>query len=378
MELASPLLLTAPAGAGILALAVLTYALRGRSVDDHPHCRRCGFDLFGLPPDRTVCPECGGDLTARRAVRRGRRVVRKGLLALSSLLLLPSLALLCGVTWARARGFDLNPHKPAWLLTREAFAADSGTRDRAMDELLKRRQARALGPRQIDEILERVLSAQADGWRPWWPRWGEFVEDARAAGDVDHAQWVRYARQGIESGLKLKAAPSAARGQSLPLQVWWQAPRLGPRKTFRVEYFWRASVDKPADPHGPFVAHMPLHGYAPPPKAHALAGEQTGKLADGWHEVYVAVQVLEWPSHSAYVLGNVQTRPLVLIERLDLTAKFMVHPGKGEVTPQTAAGTIAPAPGDASDPAPSAPGDGSATISRPWPAPGNTRGRGGR
>ena len=34
----------------LVAGIVLTVrGLRGRRVDDHPHCRKCGFDLIGLP-----------------------------------------------------------------------------------------------------------------------------------------------------------------------------------------------------------------------------------------------------------------------------------------------------------------------------------------
>jgi hypothetical protein len=43
-------LVAAPAAA-FAAAALLVFALRGRRVDDHPLCRKCGFDLFGKPPD---------------------------------------------------------------------------------------------------------------------------------------------------------------------------------------------------------------------------------------------------------------------------------------------------------------------------------------
>src|SRR5688500_20138720 len=54
--------------------------LRGKRVDDHPLCRRCGFDLFGLPEGATECSECGADLSVRwKAVRIGNRHRRGGL-----------------------------------------------------------------------------------------------------------------------------------------------------------------------------------------------------------------------------------------------------------------------------------------------------------
>src|SRR3569833_487778 len=53
------------------AAAVLAYAMRRRRIDDHPICRRCGFDLFGKPETSNICSECGADLARRRAIRVG-------------------------------------------------------------------------------------------------------------------------------------------------------------------------------------------------------------------------------------------------------------------------------------------------------------------
>jgi hypothetical protein len=60
----------------LVGLILLILGLRGRRVDDHPICRKCGFDLFGKPEGSTICSECSADLTyphaiPRPAVRRG-------------------------------------------------------------------------------------------------------------------------------------------------------------------------------------------------------------------------------------------------------------------------------------------------------------------
>jgi hypothetical protein len=49
-------------GLFIAGAALLFVGLRGRRLDDHPLCRRCGFDVFGTPEPQTACPECGADL----------------------------------------------------------------------------------------------------------------------------------------------------------------------------------------------------------------------------------------------------------------------------------------------------------------------------
>src|SRR5437773_4249665 len=60
-------------GLAIAAFALAWFGLRGRAVDDHPHCRECGYDLFGRPASGGVCPECGAELNRRGAVRFGER-----------------------------------------------------------------------------------------------------------------------------------------------------------------------------------------------------------------------------------------------------------------------------------------------------------------
>jgi len=40
--------------AAAVGLALLLFGLRGRRVGDHPHCWRCGFDLFGKPAESEV------------------------------------------------------------------------------------------------------------------------------------------------------------------------------------------------------------------------------------------------------------------------------------------------------------------------------------
>ena len=58
---------------GGAAIMVLLWGLRTRKLDDHPICRRCKYDLFGLPADRRQCPECGAELTGVQAVTIGHR-----------------------------------------------------------------------------------------------------------------------------------------------------------------------------------------------------------------------------------------------------------------------------------------------------------------
>ena len=61
---------------GAAGVVVGLRGLRARTLDDHPICRRCKYDLFGLPDDRRQCPECGAELTEAGAVTIGHRAPR--------------------------------------------------------------------------------------------------------------------------------------------------------------------------------------------------------------------------------------------------------------------------------------------------------------
>jgi ribosomal protein L37E len=65
--------------AASVGLALTFRGLRGVRLDDHPLCRRCGYDLYGAPAGTTTCTECGADLARPRAMKIGHRrpVVRR-------------------------------------------------------------------------------------------------------------------------------------------------------------------------------------------------------------------------------------------------------------------------------------------------------------
>src|SRR4029434_331876 len=92
---------------GALGLALLIRGWRARVVDDHPLCRRCGYDL--VASEQAVhCPECGRDLWQPRAIRIGHRRKRRASLAFGALLLVATLGTGGALGWAMAKGIDLH------------------------------------------------------------------------------------------------------------------------------------------------------------------------------------------------------------------------------------------------------------------------------
>src|SRR5215218_3121633 len=95
-------ILIVPALAMTAGIVLILFGTRGRRVDDHPLCRRCGFDLTGRPQTSDRCPECGADLSAHRAIRIGRRTRRPWSIALGIVFVLLSLIAATFVIRSRA------------------------------------------------------------------------------------------------------------------------------------------------------------------------------------------------------------------------------------------------------------------------------------
>ena len=202
--------------AAVLGLCLTFVGLRGRRVDEHPLCRRCGFDLTGNP-DAAVCNECGADLTRPRATKIGHRARRRLPLTLGLSLLVPCLLIGGVVGYVVLRGIDVQAYKPAWLLARELRSADNPTRDAAFAELGKRMTNGKLSDAATADSVTWVLDVQGDAAKAWDDQWGTLVEDARAAGKVGDEQWRRYARQGWRPVMSVR--PDIRQGDVLPFRV---------------------------------------------------------------------------------------------------------------------------------------------------------------
>jgi hypothetical protein len=189
---------------------------RGRRIDDHPLCRRCGYDLTGLPTERDRCPECGADLRPTRAVRRGRRERRRVFVAVGLVLLLPGLAGLVYSGRNAASEIDWQRHKPVWWLLAESSSSVVSRREEALDELRWRLEQGELSDAQIEKIADRALARQANLAEPWVPRWGSFVETAHSQQKLSAEKWRQYAVRAVT--LAVRVRPKVRRGDPMPVE----------------------------------------------------------------------------------------------------------------------------------------------------------------
>ena len=202
--------------AGVLALVLLPWGWRGRRASDHPHCRRCGFDLFGLPKTSHQCSECGADLDQRKAIRDGWRERYRGLVRAGWLLLLA-----CGGFWGytttqRLRNLPA-ADKPTWWVLINAKSKTPAVEQAAMAELIARYDRRGLTPKQTSEFLMRMLEMQGRPGRRWSPDHDRVIEHAHANGFMGDDMWDRYLRQTVRFTFLMRSRNRP--GEPLPFEI---------------------------------------------------------------------------------------------------------------------------------------------------------------
>lgn len=149
----------------LASLILLRRGVRGRRVGDHPHCRRCGFDLFGRPETSHQCSECGANLDDSRAIVIGVRRPSPAMIFVSLFLLLASL----GIGVPIASKLNWNQYKPDWWLVMQwnpskPFFRMTGS----TDELLRRLGTDTLNESARQSMMKEIIATKTRGG--WWAR----------------------------------------------------------------------------------------------------------------------------------------------------------------------------------------------------------------
>lgn len=198
------------AGVGLLVLG-----LRGRLVDDHPICRKCGFDLVGVYGAGAAnrCSECGVGLT-RAAVRVGNRRRRRGTAAVGIVLIVIAG---CGIgllTWAQSSGVNWNKYKPMPWLHWEGRHAESARAFAALDEIAARMKSDRVSRGVATSFVAEALMVQADRTTVWNPGWGDILEAAIEKGWASPEQELLYDTQAASVIAELRVQPRMYSGQT--------------------------------------------------------------------------------------------------------------------------------------------------------------------
>lgn len=179
----------------ILGIGLLLLGLRGRRLNDHPTCRRCGADLVNLRSGDATCPECKHSLEKKRARRVGARQRRPLMIVLgASLLLLGSAT--GGFIWGmKSDPYDWMKAMPTWVIVKIAQRDEEPMEEAALGELVRRLDGDHLSRWRSSSIAQLGLELQANDLRAWNDQWAKFIETAWKKELLSEEQMRRYGRQ---------------------------------------------------------------------------------------------------------------------------------------------------------------------------------------
>jgi len=242
-------------GITITAATMLTGVLliwlgwRGKRLDDHPLCRKCGYDLSGSVGDdgtkAEACPECGAKLATRRAVSLGNRRRRPRMIVIGVAMLIVCMFGSSGGGYVVYQASLKPANRPTWLLVIQARWHDT----RVLDALVDRGHMGMLSASDYQALTPTVLRIQGDGQKVWDKRWGDLFEQAMAAGHTSDADVERYARNIIDHVVKLEMRDRARRGIKFTVGKAYGHPRVAHGSDLALYYehqeFGLGPVTKP-------------------------------------------------------------------------------------------------------------------------------------
>jgi hypothetical protein len=118
--------------------------------------------------------------------------------------------------WGNFSSFNWLDYAPTRLVLRLAGSSNPATRSSAFAELNARLTAGTLDDRDLAKIADRGLAFQADATKPWDSAWGDWIENAHAAGKLSEARWKQYLMQAWQGSFAFKLRPWVRRGDPVP------------------------------------------------------------------------------------------------------------------------------------------------------------------
>jgi hypothetical protein len=258
---------------GAAGVVLVMQGIMGVRIDDHPLCRRCGFDLIGMPAGGTKCAECGADVDRPGAVIIGHRQRRRSFLLLGLVLIAAPL----GTGMVMFSLANKDHLKPTWWLVYEV-RHHAALPVAALNELSGRFAAGTLSNSQVDAVTDIALAEQADTTKRWVWRWGDWIESAHSAGKVDGRRWKQYALNGFIAP-RLTVRSQVRRGEDVPYQLASSANRYGGRTQLWTSFTFTASGDLIADRHRSDRADDARYGLSSWGTAGGLAAMDVKKTA---------------------------------------------------------------------------------------------------
>ncbi len=135
----------------LIGLTLITLGLRGKQINNHPHCAKCNYDLVGHT-NPTTCPECSASLNSKKAIRHGIRRWRKSPLRIGCVCLTIGLLPIGYSIFSAATGINWMQYAPTnWLIN---WMGDSPA---AWAELSERFNTKKMDSEEISSLADRIL-----------------------------------------------------------------------------------------------------------------------------------------------------------------------------------------------------------------------------
>ena len=215
---------------------------RGRRLNDHPQCRDCGFDLQGVFPASSTCPECGSGLKRPRAVRNGVRKRMPAVAAAGVLIALLPVAPAAVMLYAAVTGTNIAKYTPTGVLLWQTRVSSPEVNKTIANELIDRLTKGVLDKAQSSAVAERALALQADRSSQWDAVWGDVIERINLNGDLSTAQEDRFRQQAVS--LSGRTRGTVRPGDALPIIVKCAPGRVGSAsQMLAMTYLESATLD---------------------------------------------------------------------------------------------------------------------------------------
>lgn len=207
---------------------------RWRRIDDHPWCRRCRFDLVGSWPAST-CPECGSDLSAKRAVAHGQRAAQPVVFGAGVFILILAMTIGIRAGYQRIAPIDWNSYKPAAWLVRDLHSTKGERVEAALAELVERDEAGDLAPHHRAALLDHVFESLVSQLQTTKVQWVPVVERAWLDDSLSEQRRLEFARTAASTQLDISRRQPIRRGGLLTFKIRLQPPFRGRTERMRIE-----------------------------------------------------------------------------------------------------------------------------------------------
>ena len=218
---------------------------RGKKVDEHPVCVKCGYDLVGLLDNEgkwlggRQCPECGKGIClgdTKYGVKIGNRERKKWKIVSGGMVAIVNLAVVAMLALPYIAGWGTYQAQPVWMLRLEAKYPQFQMDGEALNELCARLMAGKLTGKQVSLLVDDAIEAIDDPNTEWKDcgrnaNWGNIFAEAAGLNFTNQKQQDAYLKA-VVSHAKITIAKHVLEDGQIGLQIDSHDAKIGVQNSF--------------------------------------------------------------------------------------------------------------------------------------------------